>query len=246
MGTYHSIPNDSQSLRRGKPRGKVKTRKQVHDALDYALANPTEVLSDIGPMFDMGRSTMANLLYAGARSRPNKHAISWLKKQDPRILDGSGRNNLARWEQERPQNSVHTRLREALHSNERNILEAQPNVVGVGFALADALPKVLASARGQEIVAEVGGKFTPQTPDDLLVLIEQATTIKAQAETAAQEAAELIAAVGMVRDWVNNQARLDAALKEVEHLKAQLVAADKIKSDYQRRAMATNQVHSID
>ena len=95
-------------------------------------------------------------------------------------------------------------------------------------------------------MAEVSGKFTPQTPDDLLVLIEQATTIKAEAEATAQEAAELIAAVGMVRDWVNNQSRLADALREVAHLKAQLVAADKAKLEYQRKALAANQVHSTD
>ena len=122
-------------------------------------------------------------------------------------------------------------------------------------SLADSLPTVVASARQtrefEGVMPNLVDKvtldpFVTQTPDDLLVLIEQATTIKAEAEATAQEAAELIAAVSMVRDWVNNSDKLDAALKEVAHLKAQLAEADKVKADYQKRALASNQVHSTD
>ena len=122
-------------------------------------------------------------------------------------------------------------------------------------SLADSLPTVVASARQtrefEGVMPNLVDKvtldpFVPQTPDDLLVLIEQATTIKAEAEATAREAAELIAAVSMVRDWVNNSDKLDAALKEVAHLKAQLAEADKAKADYQKRALASNQVHSTD
>lgn len=186
---------------------------------------------------------MANWLFCSTKIAPNPEVIDWLKSRVTE--DGSGPTKMQLWEQERPNNRISARMRAAV----RGIVQddsPQPNVVGVGLALADALPQVLASARGQEIVAEVSGKFTPQTPDDLLVLIEQATTIKAEAEATAQEAAELIAAVGMVRDWVNNQSRLADALREVEHLKAQLVAADKAKLEYQRKALAANQVHSTD
>ena len=45
---------------------------------------------------------------------------------------------------------------------------------------------------------------------------------------------------------MNNSDKLDAALKEVAHLKAQLAEADKVKADYQKRALASNQVHSTD
>ena len=237
MGAYHSKVSEARG------RGTNKTREQIFKAFDYALTRPYMVLTEVGPKFGIGSSTMANWLFCSTKVAPNTEVIDWLKSRVTE--DGSGPTKMQLWEQERPNNRISARMRAAV----RGIVQddsPQPNVVGVGLALADALPQVLASARGQEIVAEVSGKFTPQTPDDLLVLIEQATTIKAEAEATAQEAAELIAAVGMVRDWVNNQSRLADALREVEHLKAQLVAADKAKLEYQRKALAANQVHSTD
>jgi len=225
MGTYHSKVSEAGG------RGTNKTREEIFAAFDYALAHPSTLLTAVGPMFGMGSSSMANWLYCPPKVTPNKHVIAWLKSHDS--LDGSGLTKMQLWKKRRPSNSINQRVRDAAYGT-------------VAQSLADALPQVLASARGQEIVAEVSGKFVPQTPDDLLVLIEQATTIKAEAEATAQEAAELIAAVSMVRDWVNNSDKLDAALKEVAHLKAQLAAADKAKADYQKRALASNQVHSTD
>ena len=240
MGAYHSKVSEARG------RGTNKTREQIFKAFDYALTRPYMVLTEVGPKFGIGSSTMANWLFCSTNVAPNPEVIDWLKSRVKADLMGlSSPTKMQLWEQERPNNRISARMRAAV----RGIVQddsPQPNVVGVGLALADALPQVLASARGQEIVAEVSGKFTPQTPDDLLVLIEQATTIKAEAEATAQEAAELIAAVGMVRDWVNNQSRLADALREVEHLKAQLVAADKAKLEYQRKALAANQVHSTD
>lgn len=171
------------------------------------------VLTEVGPKFGIGSSTMANWLFCSTNVAPNPEVIDWLKSRVKADLMGlSSPTKMQLWEQERPNNRISARMRAAVLGIAQDD-SPQPNVVGVGLALADALSQVLASARGQEIVAEVSGKFTPQTPDDLLVLIEQATTIKAEAEATAQEAAELIAVVGMVRDWVNNQSRLADALR---------------------------------
>ena len=223
MGTYHSKVSEARG------RGTNKTREEIIAAFDYALAHPSTLLTAVGPMFGIGSSSMANWLYCPPKVTPNKHVIAWLKSHDS--LDGSGLTKMQLWKKRRPSNSINQRVRDAAYGT-------------VAQSLADALPK--AQWHEQHAFAPLGDAFTPQTPDDLLVLIEQATTIKAEAEAAAQEAAELLAAVSMVRDWVNNSDKLDAALKEVEHLKAQLVAADKAKADYQKRALASNQVHSTD
>ena len=223
MGTYHSKVSEARG------RGTNKTREEIIAAFDYALAHPSTLLTAVGPMFGMGSSSMANWLYCPPKVTPNKHVVAWLKSHDS--LDGSGLTKMQLWKKRRPSNSINQRVRDAAYGT-------------VAQSLADALPK--AQWHEQQALAALGDAFTPQTPDDLLVLIEQATTIKAEAEATAQEAAELIAAVSMVRDWVNNSDKLDAALKEVEHLKAQLVAADKAKADYQKRALASNQVHSTD
>ena len=239
MGTYHSAQS---KVSEAVGRGTNKTREEIFAAFDYALAHPRTLLTTVGPKFGMGGSSMANWLYCPPKVTPNKHVIAWLKSHDS--LDGSGPTKIQLWEKRRPSNSINVRLRDVLYGT-------------VAQSLADALPKVIASARRWTAIPfdevnkpipgwEEGDAFVPQTPDDLLVLIEQATTIKAEAEATAQEAAELIAAVSMVRDWVNNSNKLDAALKEVAHLKAQLVAADKAKADYQKRALASNQVHSTD
>ena len=234
MGTYHSKVSEAVG------RGTNKTREEIFAAFDYALAHPRTLLTTVGPKFGMGGSSMANWLYCPPKVTPNKHVIAWLKSHDS--LDGSGPTKIQLWEKRRPSNSINVRLRDAVYGT-------------VAQSLADALPTVVASARQtrefEGVMPNLVDKvtldpFVPQTPDDLLVLIEQATTIKAEAEATAQEAADLIAAVSMVRDWVNNSDKLDAALKEVAHLKAQLVAADKAKADYQKRALASNQVHSTD
>jgi hypothetical protein len=237
MGTYHSAQS---KVSEAGSRGTSKTREEIFAAFDYALAHPLTLLTTVGPKFGMGGSSMANWLYCPPKVTPNKHVIAWLKSHDS--LDGSGPTKIQLWEKRRPSNSINVRIRDAVYGT-------------VAQSLADALPKVIASARQtrefEGVMPNLVDKvtldpFVPQTPDDLLVLIEQATTIKAEAEATAQEAAELIAAVSMVRDWVNNSNKLDAALKEVAHLKAQLVAADKAKADYQKRALASNQVHSTD
>ena len=237
MGTYHSAQS---KVSEAGGRGTNKTREEIFAAFDYALAHPLTLLTTVGPKFGMGGSSMANWLYCPPKVTPNKHVIAWLKSHDS--LDGSGPTKIQLWEKRRPSNSINVRLRDAVYGT-------------VAQSLADALPTVVASARQtrefEGVMPNLVDKvtldpFVPQTPDDLLVLIEQATTIKAEAEATAQEAAELIAAVSMVRDWVNNSDKLDAALKEVAHLKAQLVAADKAKADYQKRALASNQVHSTD
>ena len=237
MGTYHSAQS---KVSEAGGRGTNKTREEIFAAFDYALAHPLTLLTTVGPKFGMGKSSMANWLYCPPKVTPNKHVVDWLKSHDS--LDGSGPTKIQLWEKRRPSNSINVRLRDAVYGT-------------VAQSLADALPTVVASARQtrefEGVMPNLVDKvtldpFVPQTPDDLLVLIEQATTIKAEAEATAQEAAELIAAVSMVRDWVNNSDKLDAALKEVAHLKAQLVAADKAKADYQKRALASNQVHSTD
>ena len=237
MGTYHSAQS---KVSEAGSRGTSKTREEIFAAFDYALAHPLTLLATVGPKFGMGGSSMANWLYCPPKLTPNKHVIAWFKSHDS--LDGSGPTKIQLWEKRRPSNSINVRMRDAIYGT-------------VAQSLADALPKVIASARQtrefEGVMPNLADKvtldpFVPQTPDDLLVLIEQATTIKAEAEATAQEAAELIAAVSMVRDWVNNSDKLDAALKEVAHLKAQLAEADKVKADYQKRALASNQVHSTD
>jgi len=237
MGTYHSAQS---KVSEAGSRGTSKTREEIFAAFDYALAHPLTLLTTVGPKFGMGGSSMANWLYCPPKVTPNKHVIAWLKSHDS--LDGSGPTKIQLWEKRRPSNSINVRLRDAAYGT-------------VAQSLADALPKAIASARQtrefEGVMPNLVDKvtldpFVPQTPDDLLVLIEQATTIKAEAEATAREAAELIAAVSMVRDWVNNSDKLDAALKEVAHLKAQLAEADKAKADYQKRALASNQVHSTD
>ena len=237
MGTYHSAQS---KVSEAGGRGTNKTREEIFAAFDYALAHPLTLLTTVGPKFGKGGSSMANWLYCPPKVTPNKPVIAWLKRHDS--LDGSGPTKIQLWEKRRPSNSINVRMRDAIYGT-------------VAQSLADALPTVVASARQtrefEGVMPNLVDKvtldpFVPQTPDDLLVLIEQATTIKAEAEATAQEAAELIAAVSMVRDWVNNSDKLDAALKEVAHLKAQLAEADKVKADYQKRALASNQVHSTD
>lgn len=212
---YHSKVSGARG------RGTEKSKEQIVQAFDYALAHPDIVLSKVGPMFGVGSSSMANWLYCPPKVMPNLHVIAWLKSHDS--LDGSGPTKMQLWEKRRPNNGINDRVRDVVERG------------------------VIIDYEQDGLVDPTGIKtFVPGTTDDLLVVKEDALEIKAQADALSQTATELAIAIDTVRDWLNTNDRLQLALGKIQELERQLRLQDEVVKRFQQQRLATNQVHSTD
>ena len=233
MGTY-PIPKVAEARGSGTrtPRNKRKTRKDIFTAFDYALAHPEETLTEIGPQFGVGGSTLANWINPPHKGMPNKHVIAWLKGRDILTLDGSGPTNVDVWARERPRNVINQRVLDAVRPQRKARVKVVSPETDVGH---------------DPLVGPTGiGTFVPAATDDLLVLKEEALKVKAEAEAVALEATTLSIAIDTIRDWMTDKDRLQLALGRIESLEQQLKNADEIAKRFQQQKLASGQVHSSD
>jgi len=219
---YHSKVPDARS------RGTAKTKEQIVQAFDYALAHPEVSLVKIGPLFGLGTSTMANWLVLPSRSAPNSHVVAWLKGHHGQ--DGSGPTRIRLWDKLRHSNSIDQQMRSA--------------VAGVVLSSESIESMVLGNDR---LVSPQGiGTFVPGTTDDLLVVKQEALDVKAKADVISQSAHELAIAIDTVRDWLGTTDKLQLALGKIQELERQLRSQDEVVKRFQQQKLASNQVHSTD